>query len=214
MKRLYGVSVFAFFILGAIPLHAQNQWVIGGGTAYHVPVGGLYDRFLPTVSGQVSIGRSVNENWYWETRGEVIIYDRENFDRLSRDPNIVADSISMSLELYGLGVEGRYHFWGRQGRGFINPYLGLSAGLYRWFAERDAYDHEGISVPEFSQRDWSAGFGLGIGNEIHLLRFVSVALDLRYHIVVGELWPTLSLGMESVSGFQTIVASTRVRIYL
>jgi hypothetical protein len=211
-------DIFVFVLIGLItvmtlPAAGQNDWVVGGGAAYHVPIGGLHDRFLPTIAGQYSAGRSVNENWYWEVRGEFIVYDRENVDRLSRDPDIIADSISMDLELYGLGFEGRYHFLGRHGRGIINPYLGLSAGMYRWFAERGAYDQEGISVPEFSQRDWSAGFGLGIGNEFIILPFVSLALDVRYHVVVGELWPTLSLGLENVGGFQTITASTRLRLY-
>lgn len=213
MKHMFGYMLIVILILSVQPANGQDRWVIGAGSAYQIPIGGLQDRFLSAFSTQVSAGRSANEYWYWEVRGEYLVFDRENVERISRDTLVLADSISMDLELYGLGIEGRYHFFGRQGKGIINPYLGLSAGMYRWFAERAAYNHEGISVPEFKQRDWSAGLGLGFGNEFLFLSFLSLSLDIRYHIVIGELWPTLSLGMESVGGFQTIAASTRLRIY-
>jgi hypothetical protein len=88
--------------------------------------------------------------------------------------------------------------------------------LQRWEETRAAYsdDETGLRVPVLSRPgQWSAGFSGGLGTEIYVLPAAALNVGVTYSLVMGELWPTLALGLENVSTFHYVTGGIGLRYY-
>ncbi|MBI5474922.1 MAG: hypothetical protein HY961_21485 [Ignavibacteriae bacterium] len=122
--------------------------------------------------------------------------------------------LAMSLEMFGASVQARYDAV-RFGDLLVN--IGFGAGIYRWTFKRNEYRDSlrvqtlrgvrtaaVLNVPALQQQDWSGGLNAGIDLVFRIADPVSVTGGARYKIIIGELWPTLALDLESVSTFQML----------
>ena len=91
------------------------------------------------------------------------------------------------------------------------------AGFYYWNYDRGSYSDslfadttgrgdlviiEIINVPALNQKDWSGGLNAGVDFNINIFEPVWLNLSANYKLIIAELWPTLDLNLENVSGLQ------------
>lgn len=190
-----------FLLLLLIPAcFSYSQFSFSLEGVYIQPVGGFSGWFDRHYSGTIYAGEVKNGS-FLAGRFEFYRFYRENMDKL------FYKDLELELKVYGLGVEYRQmleKFY------FVNFYALLGAGIYRWFGVRGEYffrDSTGNVIDYISenrQQDWSAGFSGGLGVGINVLKNLSINLNARYQIIVGEMWQTLALRLEQASGFQWI----------
>jgi len=203
MKRI-GLILLGVVSLGAPAVEAQ-EWCVGGGGAYLLPLGALSSRFKPQATFALGLGQQIDERWFWGARAEVIQFADENTKKL------YAKHLQMELQIYGGAVEAHYGLMAA--RQSVRPYLLGTVGVYRWFSTRGAYRDSSVTLPEFKEQDWSWGFGGGVGVEYVVLRALALSIDARYQLIVGELWPALAVRLENVSGFQWLSLNAGIRFH-
>jgi hypothetical protein len=210
-------------ILATAPMHGQDLRA-GAYVSYLLPVGTLQDRFFPTVGGSVTFGMS-DGSPAWFGSFEYIKFDRENTDELAitrtvndggqdQEYSIPLTKLSMDLEIVGVALNGTTSLWNA---GSVDIQASAGFGVYHWNSYRSAYQDsmkaqtpsgpvlvEVLDVPESEQEDWSGGLQLGLDVRYHLGGPMFLTAGARYKIVIGELWPALSLDLENVSGMQMI----------
>ncbi len=177
-----------------------------------VPLGTLGDLFSTGAGAAVTFGQKSSSDMLWEGVVEGARFTQGNAGKL------YFDDLAVKLEYAGAGVQGTYYVGGAEGifGGIANPYVLGSAVITRWSYVRGehATDTTGlIVVPEFSQQDWSMKIGFGAGIEAYPAESISVYAQASYAILIGELWPTLALRLEGVSGMQMIQASAGIRVW-
>lgn len=176
------------------------------------PTPQLSDRFGSLVTGAVGVGRWADETTYWEARLQRFAFRKGNVALVpdTTRPAIDLDSLELSLDIFGGGL----FVHRRVGRlGALRPYASAGAGLYRWTDTRGAYRAEQVNVPEERRGQWSAGFHAAVGTEFYVMPRIAFNAALDYTIIMGELWPTLRLGLENVSTFQFATARVGLRYY-
>lgn len=194
-----------FLVLLPVVTDAQQigEWTVSGAIDYAKPVGSLNSIFTGSPGFGLKFGQFTEPSLLWEIKLEGLSFTKTNKNSL----NPLVRDISVDLKIYGAAAEMTY---------FINaasrfrPYISGSAGMYRWFYTRGAHYAIGIGnsldsthyLPLFKLADWSAGFSLGMGTAYEIGGRTSVYADLRYQLIVGEIWQTLSLGMDNVSTMQ------------
>ncbi len=239
MRRRIVTSV-ALAIALCVPamVFAQSdRWSIGAAADYVMPIGGLGDRFVPTVGGSIRIGLPTGTRAEWAAVFEYAKFDETNSDKLflrktldvaggERAFDFPLEGLEMMLELVGGSADVRFHV---VDAGFMKADIGLGFGMFRWRAVRGAFqdslyaDTSGsgtreliavVKVPPLTQQDWSGGFSAGLDMDIPLVDPVTVWLGARFKLIAGELWPSLDLDLENVSTFQIIDVKLGVRIDL
>jgi opacity protein-like surface antigen len=180
-----------------------QDWRLSSGSAYLLPVAGLNNRFNPTVAFAVGLGKQPEDRWFWGGRVEIIRFTDENTDKL------FVKNLQMKLEIYGGAVEAHYTL--AAAHHSLRPYLAGSAGVYRWLSTRGAYQDNEVTLSEFKQKDWSWGFGAGIGLDYKIFRPLTLMGEMRYQMIVGELWPALAVRLENVSTFQWLSLNAGMR---
>ncbi|MGC8654809.1 MAG: outer membrane beta-barrel protein [Candidatus Kryptoniota bacterium] len=202
--------------LALIPCTAFAQrsgdWTVSGTVYYAQPLGSLNSFFVGAPAFALKVGQFTDQNLLWEIKLESISFTNTNKNSLNQ---LVRD-IPLELKIYGAAAEMTY-FLNTAGR--LKPYVIGSAGMYRWFYNRGSHYAIGIGnsldsthfLPSFKLSDWSAGFSLGSGADYEIATRLSVYADLRYQLIVGEIWQTLSLGMDNVSTMQMGTVSIGIR---
>lgn len=187
-----------------------GAWHVSAGGTFVQPTLGLADRFGSHVTGFAGIGHSDNGRLV-EARLERFAFTQGTVTLLAdtTGPAIDVAQLDMALTLTG----GSLRLQQRVGQfGPAKPFLGGGAGLYFWEERRVAYADSFRTIPALTRpSQWSAGFEVGAGVDLALTRSATVSVGGSYHVVMGELWPTLNLGLESVSTFQFATASASVR---
>jgi len=235
MKIIYPYIIFIFLCISS--LQAQdNNLIIGLEGKYHLPIGSLSNRFNGGVGGTFYIGTQVSEKWTWAGKLEYYRLDDENRDKLFKKVeaevdgkltvfNIPLENLSLDLTVIGLSAEAKYNILRTD---MFETDLNIGFGFFYWESERSEYKDEvsikdaqdqdvtiaNIDVPNLFQKDWSGALNLGLDFNVKLIEPVWFNANVNYRLLITELWPTLALDLENVSGLQFINVGSGVRIKL
>ncbi len=190
---------------------------------------------MPSFGYALSGREAGYNNPRWGGFAEYAVFDKENTDALFikrkdtlngtvRDLTFPLRSFDMKMEYFALGVTANYNMVSTAVAD-LNATVGF--GIYQWNFTRAAYFDsvkvdtgttsqkfkliEYIQVPALSQRDWSGGLDLGVDAELTLFSPVLLSVGIKYQIILGELWPTLKLDLENVSGIQSFQFTAGVK---
>jgi hypothetical protein len=224
-------------LLSITSLFAQEGNLIFGGEAnYNLPVGSLADRFNPGIGGSFYIGSQVSDKWTWVGKFEYMKFDDENYDELFKKIEAEVDEkmqvfkiplsdLEMELLVAGLSAEARYTLIRNS---YFETNLNFGFGFYYWESKRGEYKDEitvedssgqnvtiaNLDVPELFQKDWSGTINIGIDFNVKIIEPVLINAGVNYKLLISELWPTLALDLENVSGLQFIKIGGGVKIKL
>ena len=224
MKILIKISVFLFILFAGF-LPAQNNFIVGGGANYNIPFGSLSDRFNGNFGGWVYAGKQISEKWTWVGKLEYFKLNEVNEDKMfkvvrinfggsNKDLTFALPGIKMDFSSFGLTAEAKYNLLKND---HFQTDLNLGFGFYSWEFKRGSYrdslfaDTTGtgsqvlieiINVPELTQKDWNGGANIGLEFNLSLFEPVFLNLNFNYKLIIAELWPTLDLNLENVSGLQ------------
>ena len=230
------VICFALLLPGAA-FAQSDRWSVGAAADYHIPIGGLGDRFLPAWGGTVRIGIPTGTSARWSAVFEYAKFDRLNSEKLSllrtvdvgggtRTFEFPLGDLDMTLELVGASADVRFRIVDAE---YLRADIGLGFGMFRWSGFRGAYqdslfaDTTGtgtqdliavVNVPALSQQDWSGGFSAGVDVDVPVVSPVTLWAGARFKLIAGELWPSLDLDLENVSTFQLIDIKIGLRVDL
>lgn len=205
--------------------------LLGGEASYTAPTGSFAKRMRPSVTYRLTGREAHYNNPRWGGFVEYARFDEENRDRLSvkrldtlngvpRELVFPLKPFDMVLTSYGAGVTMNYAV-------LTTPAAELSAfasfGVHYWEFDRAAYldsiriDTGSVApklklldvlrVPELHQKDWSGALHVGLDADITLFSPVILTAGVRYRILLAELWPTLEMDLENVSGIQSLSVS-------
>jgi len=198
---------------------------VNAGTSSLIPLGGLKNRNTQTMGYSVIIGEGEKETSWWGVGIEYFSFDGVNTENLKirrkvpvngvdREFTLPLNDLPLNLEVAGAFASLTIPLVNLE---YLRTDLSVNFGLYRWFGVRGAYsdslyaDTSGvgdlmfitfINAPEIRQQDWSGGATVGLDIEVPLFDMMSLHAGARYKLILGELWPSLALDMENVSGFQ------------
>lgn len=224
MNRIL-ISIVACLTFLTLPAEAQKKYFAGADFNGFLPIGSLNDRFVGTVGGSVYFGQQRTENWAWSGRFDIFQFTDINKEKLNKKINVVFNNKSktyeiplnkmeMNLSVYGVAAEGKYKLL--QYEKFTSN-INFGFGIYNWKFSRNTYvdsifvdtsgtgtivNIENLNVPKLSQSDWSGGISLGIEFEYNFINSIAFVLSGNYKLIIAELWPTLKLDLENVSGLQ------------
>lgn len=226
MKTKIKILLTAIILFSTVT-SAQNKFIIGAGGNYNLPLGSLADRMNGAFGGFLFAGKQISENWTWVGKFEYFKLTDVNEDKMSKvvETNFnnanqtltfALPGISMELSVLGFTAEAKYKLLKTD---FLETDLNLGFGFYYWNYDRGSYqdslfaDTTGtgtfllvdvINVPSLNQKDWSGGLNLGLDFSISVFEPVWLNLSANYKLLITELWPTLDLNLENVSGLQFI----------
>lgn len=224
MKTKIKITITAFILFSTLTF-AQNKYIIGAGANYFLPVGSLADRMNGAFGGWIFAGKQINESWTWVGKLEYfkltdVNEDKmfkvveTNFNNANQTVTFALPGISMELTVFGFTAEAKYKLLKTE---FIETDLNLGFGFYNWNHDRGSYqdslfiDTTGtgtfllvdvINVPSLNQKDWSGGLNAGLDFNVNLFEPVWLNLSVNYKLIITELWPTLDLNLENISGLQ------------
>lgn len=234
MKKLKYLLIAGLFITS---LFAQkNSLILEVNGNYILPTGPLADRFNGTFGGSFLIGKQVSDNWTWLGKFEYFKLTDLNEDKLVRKVNydynnltqtaeIPLSKLDMELIVAGLSVEARMKIISTN---YFESDLNLGFGFLYWENKRGGYFDslfvapndstqilvDVLQVPSQSQMDWSGAINFGLNLSIKLFEPVWFSTSANYKLIIGELWPALSLDIENVSGMQLFDFRTGFQIRL
>lgn len=233
------LKIFFIVVLfcGGLTNAQNNNWIIGAGSNYNLPLAGMADRMEGAFGGFLYAGKQTSESWKWFGKIEYFKLSDVNkemmFKVVQADINDVTGNyrfelplLEMELTSAGLSVEAKYNLFRSD---FFEADLNFGFGFYYWEYSRSGYKDslfvdstgngdlllvEFLNVPPLFQKDWSGG--INIGTDINILLFDPMAFSFgfNYKLIIGELWPALSLNLENVSGMQFIDLRAGLRIIL
>lgn len=225
----FTVKIFSILLLlcTGMLFGQSTGFLVGGEGIALFPAGEMTKRFTQTFGYAASFREAHNNNPRWGGFVEYAVMDEENRDKLfikrkdtlnavERDLVFPLKDFGMSFEYIGLGVTANYSIIS----GTVIDLNGrISFGIYNWKFTRDAYFDsikvdtgsvtpkfkliDVIRVPASKQQDWSGGIDIGLETDIVAFSPFIVSAGVRYKVILAELWPTLALDMENVSGLQS-----------
>jgi opacity protein-like surface antigen len=204
-------------LLGCAPLAAAQDvgaWRVGAAGSFVQPTQGMADRFAGLATGSVGVGQWIGEGLFLEGRIEHYAFSQGTvvFRAPIEGEDVNPDLLGLGLDLTGGAVHVQRSLFSRWG---LRPFATGGIGMYHWQERRTAYEDEHRSVDALERpSQWSAGFHAGLGTEVLVARQVALHAGAHYSVVMGELWPTLALGLENVSTFQFVNVSLGVRYTL
>ena len=224
--------------IGGMAASAWSQngtMVAGAGAVYNLPVGSLHYRFNGSVGGMVFVGKEINVNWTWIGKVEYFELADLNESKLTKTLSIQEggtaqryqvplNKLSMKLKAAGFTAEAILNLM-RISSIETNAHVGF--GFYNWNNFRSKYNDSlfvrsvisgslikvaNLAVPENRQTDWSGTLNLGCDLNVKAVDPVWITFGVDYKLIIGELWQTLDLDLENVSGMQLISFRAGVRI--
>ncbi len=193
---------------------AVRDYTVGASGFAALPTAGLADRFGVGAGGAVRFGWGMGAVRYGVSveaaalpKGSVRMLTEPD---QNRPATVDLDRLELSFSTVGAA------FSVERGLGRIGPaepYLTASAGLARWRGVRGAYadSTSTLDLPELSQTGTSGRFSAGAGVLVPLGDRFSLTVGAEYAVTMGELWPTLSLGLDNVSTFQMVTPRLGLR---
>lgn len=238
--RIRHVFVALILLAAGSPVNARAQTVVAGAAAvYHLPVGTLADRFQGATGIMVYAGRQVGSDWTWIGKAEYVELNKLNTGKLLKQVNVQIGRtvrqqtfplprLTMNLKALSLMAEAQYSVIQAP---FLETHLNFGFGFTNWKHVRGAYydslfadtsttgsprliNVATLAVPEITQMEWSGTINLGIEATFRILPPVSVTVGAEYKLMIGELWQTLALDLENVSGMQSIGIRAGLRVEL
>lgn len=225
---------FIIQLLSIFCLAQSDNYFAGGGVSYLFPVGGLANRYKPTISGSIYFGKSVSEKWSWYGKVEYFKFDKENTDKLFLTRSLTVRGVTdkyklsipklvMELSAVGITVNANYKLLSSD---VTEGNLTIGFGVYNWKDDRGEYYDSlfytipndttflalYLNVPQKTLNDWSGGFNLGVDFSYQVFNPIWINISANYKAILGELWPTLSLDLENVSTFQMFDARAGIKI--
>lgn len=225
MKTIkYFLAVVIVFL--ASDIYRSQNLFIELSPYYQIPVGSLSDRFEPVISYSLTFGKEQKNSKILSFRFNYSDFNKTNDDVYTLKKKY---DVSGTQQLYKVKIN-KYEMSMKVGSGSIewglpvlkqnsfSLYGFVGAGIYYWDFKRNAFKDsifvkindttsafaEYINVPKLRQTEWSGGFNLGIKAYYDFLTNVGFMIGADYRVVIAELWPTLKINLENVSGFQTL----------
>ena len=224
MKKVLFSLIF-ISLFSQISYSQSEMWIVGANSTYNIPLGNLANRMEANLGGIIYAGKKLNSGWTWVGKFEYLKLNKVNKDKMFKFVKSDVDGtpedykfdlpyLKMDLTVAGLSAEARYNLLTTS---FIEANLNFGFGFYYWEHFRSGYQDslfitsagnnnpllvEYLDVPPLRQKDWSGGINLGADINILIFDPVSLNFGFNYKIIIGELWPTLSLNLENVSGMQ------------
>lgn len=222
MKKIKFLLIASLFVS---TLFAQkDSFIIEANGNYYLPTGALADRFNGTFGGSFYLGKQVSQKWTWLAKFEYFKMTDINKDKLVRKVNydfnditqtaeIPLTKMNMDLTVAGLSVEARMKVLATD---FFESDINIGFGFLYWDNNRGEYFDslyvtpndttqvlvDVLQVPSQSQMDWNGALNLGINFSVKIFEPVWFNTGANYKLIIGELWPALSLDIENVSGMQ------------
>lgn len=238
MKPKHLVIVLAALCSLIVPARSQNgSMVAGAGVVYNLPVGSLNYRFNASVGGMVFAGKEINGNWTWVGKFEYFELANLNDAKLTKTVTIQEgvttqqyqvplNKLSMKLTGAGFTAEAILNLM-RFSSVEANTHIGF--GFYHWDNFRGAYKDSlfarsalsgklikvaNLAVPENRQTDCSGTLNLGCDLNVKAVDPVWITFGADYKLIIGELWQSLDLDLENVSGMQLVSLRAGIKINL
>lgn len=231
MKKLLTILSIIIF---ASSIQSQNKYFVGASANYNIPVGMLSNRLEPAPGFLIYFGKHNSQNWIWTGKLEYFKLTEVNKKEMKKFVKsdvlgpiktfeFLLPKIKMDLTVAGLTAETKYNFFKSD---FIDANVNLGFGFYYWEHFRSDYNDslfvdstgngalvlvEVLNVPSLRQKDWSGGVNFGLDLVFNLFEPFSLNLSANYKIIIAELWPTLALNLENVSGLQFLDLRAGVR---
>lgn len=235
MKNTYSYIFILCLIFSS--LNAQKGSIILGLEGnYNLPVGTLSDRFNAGIGGTFYVGTQASDDWTWVGKVSYLKLDDENTDKLFKKVeaevneqlevfDVPLDGLTLELTVVGLSAEAKYNILRS---GIFETDLNLGFGFYYWESSRSEYREEvfiedaqgeqvpiaNFDVPRLFQKDWSGALNFGLDININIIESLWFTTSSNYSLLITELWPTLALDLENVSGLQYFNFRSGFRIKL
>lgn len=217
-------NIFLFLLLSYSSLSAQNYFA-GGGIIYCSPTGTLSNRVEGNFGGLIYWGEKISGKFNWRLKAEYFETSKPNSEKLSvriesdinnqtKQFTFPLKNLQMKFSYAGLAAEGNYKFFDA---GAFNAELVFGFGFYHWEHLRGGYsdslfvDTTGagnfllvkkINLQPLAQKDWSGGLTLGLNFNLNLFEPIAIEFSGNYKLLIAELWPSLAIDLENVSGIQ------------
>jgi hypothetical protein len=224
MKKIIAYLIL-ILITSNLQSFGQKKYIIGAEANGLLPIGTLSERFENTFGGSVYFGQQMTEKWAWTGKFEMFEFDKVNSEKLYKKVSTVFNNVTktykvplnkmkMNLSVIGISAEGKYRFIELNG---FSSNINIGFGIYNWKSIRNTYKDslfvdtsgtgtlvnvENLDVPRLSQVDWSGGITFGLDFVYYFIEPVAIVLSGNYKLIIAELWPTLRLNLENVSGIQ------------
>jgi len=214
----------------------NNRFVVTAGGSYLVPIGTLGDRLKPTAGGSIGFGQEVSKTWTWIGKFEYFKFTKVNAEKLFIKRKITTNNVEkeytipipklvMDLETGGLSVNAVVKVADYD---YLVANINAGFGIYNWRSMRSEYydslyvagDSSSmifagyLDVPAKEQMDWSGGITAGVNVDVSIYGPLWLGVGANYKVIMGELWPTLKLDLENVSGFQMGEVYAGLKVYL
>lgn len=223
MKKYFLIILFFNITLFA----QENNFFIGASSAYNFPVGQLGKRLNGNFGFLLYAGKPVSENWIWIGKLEYFKLTDVNKDEMKKfvKSDVLGSiqtfefglpNIEMELTAAGLTAEAKYRFFKSD---FLDADFNFGFGFFYWEFFRNSYNDslfidstgngdlvlvEELNVPSLRQKDWSGSLNFGTDFNFNFFTPLKINLAVNYKLIIAELWPTLALNLENVSGLQLI----------
>ncbi|MBI9071051.1 MAG: hypothetical protein JEY94_05610 [Melioribacteraceae bacterium] len=237
MKKLTYKVLFTILLATSILQGQGNDYIIGASGNYIFPLGEMSNRFKNTAGGSIYFGKRISTSFSWIAKFNYMKFDELNNEKLTKKISAEIDQkkmifdvplkeigdFSMDFESFGISVEAKMDIINSE---FINTSFLMGFGFYKWEFNRSALagnvfvdpDNDGsqisineLNVPGSFQEDWSGQINAGLEVSIKLTGNFWLNCNGSYTLVLGELWPALSLDMGNVSGIQMLEAKAGLR---
>ncbi len=225
--------ILSFFIISSISF-SQNNFLVGASANYNIPFGMLSNRLEPAPGFLIYFGKQTSMDWAWIGKFEYFKLSDVNKDQMKKfvKSDVLGSvqtfefqlpKLKMDLTVAGLTAETKYNFINTD---LFDANFNLGLGFYLWEHFRSDYNDslfvdttgagnlvliEVLNVPSLRQKDWSGGLNFGLDLIFNLFQPLSLNLSANYKLIIAELWPTLALNLENVSGLQFIDLRAGIR---
>lgn len=217
-------NIFLFLLLSYSSLSAQNYFA-GGGILFGSPTGTLSNRVEGNFGGLIFWGEKISGNFSWRLKAEYFETSKPNSEILlmhveaeisnqTKQFTFPLTNLQMKFSYAGFAAEGNYKFFDAD---IFNSELVFAFGFYHWehlrggFSDSLFVDTTGagnfllvkkINLQPLTQKDWSGGLTLGLNFNFNFFEPVIIEIGGSYKLLIAELWPSLAIDLENVSGIQ------------
>lgn len=221
-------KIFLFILLLNFTVFSQeNIFFIGVSSTYNFPTGQLGKRLNGNLGFLLYLGKPVSDDWTWVGKLEYFKLTDVNKNEMKkfiksdllgsvRTFEFPLTNIEMNLTAVGLTAEAKYRIFRTS---FFDTDFNLGFGFFFWEFFRNSYMDslfvdstgngdfvlvEALNVPSLRQKDWSGSVNFGTEFNVNFFDPLSINLAINYKLIIAELWPSLALNLENVSGLQFI----------
>ncbi|MFN3873927.1 MAG: hypothetical protein ACK4R9_13085 [Ignavibacterium sp.] len=225
MNKYFIVTIA--LLLNLTLIAQENNFFVGTSTVYNLPVGMMSKRMQGNFGFNLYVGKPVSNDWIWIGKLEYFRLNDVNKDEMKKfvKSDVLGEiqtfefqlpKMKMEFTAAGLTAEAKYKLFKADG---FDLDVNFGFGFYFWEYFRDSYKDsltidtsgtgtfvliEELNVPSLRQKDWSGALNFGTDFNFNFFRPVSFIISANYKIIISELWPTLALNLENVSGIQFI----------